>query len=371
MVRLGDVCEVIIGATPKTEVPQYWGGDIVWVTPTDLGKLTDKVIIDSERHITNEGYNAANTNMIPQDSIVLSTRAPIGHLAISGVRLCTNQGCKGIVPSSSVDSRFLYYYLLLHKTDLAALGSGATFKELSTLSLRSYEIPRPPLDEQRRIAAEIERELAIVEKARQAATEQLEAARALNAAYLREVFEGNDWEMVEIDDLCILGRGRVISKQEIEKNKGDYPVYSSQTSNNGVFGYIDTYDFEGEYVTWTTDGAKAGTVFYRNGRFNCTNVCGTLKAKNPDTIDMRFLSFSLGLFTKTNVFIASGNPKLMNNIVARIEIPMPDSVSEQRQAVEFIEARVAKTSKAIAAIQTQLDTINAMPAAILRQAFGG
>ena len=87
------------------------------------------------------------------------------------------------------------------------------------------------------------------------------------------------WDVVKIKEICDIGRGRVISRKYIDLNSGQYPVYSSQTKNNGVFGFINTFDFDGEYVTWTTDGENAGTCFYRSGKFNCTNVCGTLKSK--------------------------------------------------------------------------------------------
>ena len=82
-----------------------------------------------------------------------------------------------------------------------------------------------------------------------------------------------EWVITTVGRLNNLGRGRVISNIEIGTNSGNYPVYSSQTENEGIMGYLNTYDFEGEYVTWTTDGANAGTVFYRKGKFNCTNVC--------------------------------------------------------------------------------------------------
>src|SRR3972149_7318645 len=90
------------------------------------------------------------------------------------------------------------------------------------------------------------------------------------------------WDIATVGRLNNAGRGRVISAIEIGENGGDYPVYSSQTENNGVMGYLNTYDFEGKYVTWTTDGANAGTVFYREGKFNCTNVCGTIKLKKDN-----------------------------------------------------------------------------------------
>ena len=147
--------------------------------------------------------------------------------------------------------------------------------------------------------------------------------------------------MVRIDTLCELGRGRVISKRDIGANPGPYPVYSSQTTDNGVFGYLGSYDFDGEYVTWTTDGANAGTVFYRIGKFNCTNVCGTLKSKEcaVHQTNMKYLAQVLGQLTKPYV-VQVGNPKLMNKEVARIPIPLPPIVTQQALVAE-LEAELA------------------------------
>jgi type I restriction enzyme M protein len=149
-------------------------------------------------------------------------------------------------------------------------------------------------------------------------------------------YENIKWPLIEIGELCELGRGRVISKRDIENDPGPYPVYSSQTTDNGIFGYINTFDFDGEYVTWTTDGANAGTVFHRNGKFNCTNVCGTLKAKTKD-VDMRFLAKVLNNVAYKYV-IQVGNPKLMNNVMAKIKIPVPP-LEVQKEIVEQIEIK--------------------------------
>ena len=154
-----------------------------------------------------------------------------------------------------------------------------------------------------------------------------------------ETFTNQKWPMVEIGELCELGRGRVISKNDIENNPGNFPVYSSQTTNDGIFGYLGSYDFDGEYVTWTTDGANAGTVFYRNGKFNCTNVCGTLKVKTEkaDKIVMKYLTKALNTVAYKYV-IQVGNPKLMNNVMSKIKIPLPP-LSVQKEIVEKIEVK--------------------------------
>lgn len=142
------------------------------------------------------------------------------------------------------------------------------------------------------------------------------------------------WRSLKIGELCILGRGRVISQIELQRHPGDYPVYSSQSKDDGVFGYIDSFDFDGEYVTWTTDGAYAGTVFYRNGRFNCTNVCGTLQSRS-DQLDMRYLAAVLSTKTQSHVSYV-GNPKLMNNIMAEVVVSIPP-LSEQRAIAAVLD----------------------------------
>jgi type I restriction enzyme S subunit len=144
---------------------------------------------------------------------------------------------------------------------------------------------------------------------------------------------GTSYLLLEIAEL---GRGRVINSAEISKQKNPiYPVYSSQTSNNGIMGYLDNYDYEGEYITWTTDGANAGTVYYRNGKFNCTNVCGILKIKNG--YDAYYISNILNCYTKKYVSTNLANPKLMNNVMANIKINLP-SIEQQKHSSKILQS---------------------------------
>ena len=179
---------------------------------------------------------------------------------------------------------------------------------------------------------------------------------------------GDDWPWVRLGDVCSIGRGRVISKPYINQNSGPYPVYSSQTQDEGVFGSIDTYDFEGEWVTWTTDGANAGRVFYRNGRFNCTNVCGTIKPHDDKVIHLPFLAIALNELTKPHVMIASGNPKLMNNVVKNVRVPLPP-LPEQKRIAGILKEQLAAVERARAATEAQLEAAKALPAAYLREVF--
>ena len=125
-----------------------------------------------------------------------------------------------------------------------------------------------------------------------------------------------------IQELCKISRGKVMSKDFIKANAGEYPVYSSQTENNGELGKISTYDFEGEYLTWTTDGANAGSVFYRKGKFSVTNVCGLLEIKSKVMIP-KFLYYVLSIEAPKYVNAGMGNPKLMSNVMAKIRVAVP------------------------------------------------
>ena len=151
----------------------------------------------------------------------------------------------------------------------------------------------------------------------------------------KKLLDNDRWTTHKIQDIAKIGRGRVISSVEIERQKHPlYPVYSSQTSNDGIMGYLDDYMFDGEYITWTTDGANAGTVFYRKGKFNCTNVCGTLKIQPK--YDCYFVSLVLQQATQKYVSLNLANTKLMNYIMDSIKIKKPD-IEMQKQLSKIFQ----------------------------------
>ncbi|WP_081372041.1 restriction endonuclease subunit S [Metamycoplasma hominis] len=154
--------------------------------------------------------------------------------------------------------------------------------------------------------------------------------------------------------MCEIKRGKVYSKEFIKLNKGEYPVYSSQSLNDGILGKIDKYDFDGEHVTWTTDGAYAGTVFYRIGRFSITNVCGILSVLNKSKLNVKYLSTCLSMQTKKFVNKASGNPKLMSNIMENIEIPIPH-ISIQNKIVEILDKLETYTKDIQSGLPLEID----------------
>lgn len=132
----------------------------------------------------------------------------------------------------------------------------------------------------------------------------------------------NGVEFKPLGEVATLSRGKVYSKEYLRDNPGKYPVYSSQTANDGVLGKIDSFDYDGEYLTWTTDGAYAGTIFHRKGKFSITNVCGLITL-NSNNIILRFLYYWLSIEAPKYVYTGMGNPKLMSNQVTPIPIPIP------------------------------------------------
>jgi type I restriction enzyme, S subunit len=289
-------------------------------------------------------------------------------------------------PVDDVSAGFIFAAVLGHHfskyAEAVSVRSG--MPKINRAELAAYAIALPPTKaEQEAIAGALSDADALIE-----ALEQLLAKkRNLKQGAMQELltgrkrlpgFEGEqrykqseagsipeDWRIAPVEQISTVGRGRVISHKEIARSFDPrYPVYSSQTSNDGVMGYLDTFEFEGEYITWTTDGANAGTVFYRNGRFNCTNVCGTIKLRSDNHL---FVAKVLGTIAPRHVSRHLGNPKLMNDVMKRIKIPMPPTKAEQ----EAISAILSDIDAEIAALETKLAKASHLKQGMTQQLLTG
>ena len=154
--RLKTMARIVNGATPSTLTPEYWGGDITWLTPEDLGRLDTAYMEHGARSITQKGYDSCGTTIAPAGSLVISTRAPIGHIAILRRPACVNQGCRLIITADAIQSGYLYYQLAVAKSEIASFGKGTTFMELSKADLASFRFACPPRAEQSAIAAHLD-----------------------------------------------------------------------------------------------------------------------------------------------------------------------------------------------------------------------
>ncbi|MEZ9789459.1 restriction endonuclease subunit S [Vibrio breoganii] len=260
--------------------------------------------------------------------------------------------------------------------EVQRLMAGGGKPNLNSGELKNYTLLTPPLEEQRKIA----KILSTWDKAITTTEKLIETSKQQKKALMQQLLTGRkrlvdpetgkafegEWEETTVDRKCNVGRGRVISKKEIADNCGVYPVYSSQTLNNGVMGQIGTFDFEGEYATWTTDGVNAGTVFYRTGKFNCTNVCGTLQPKNMEELSTKFLALALSLEAFKYVSHTLANPKLMNGVMKTVSFKMP-KISEQQKIASVLTA----ADKEIEVLEAKLSHFKQEKKALMQQLLTG
>lgn len=182
MVKLGEVCTIVSGSTPKTSVASYWDGNIKWITPAELNEDTF-YIMDSVRHITEEGKEKTGLSYLPTGTVILSSRAPIGKTAIAGCEMCCNQGFKNLICSDAIYNEYLYFFLKSKTDYLNSLGRGATFKEISKSIVESIEIPLPEVNQQKEIAEKFKK------------LEQLISLRKQQLAKLDELVKARFFEM--------------------------------------------------------------------------------------------------------------------------------------------------------------------------------
>ena len=266
---------------------------------------------------------------------------------------------------------------------------GVGYPAINATDLASFPIGIPSMDEQRTIAAYLDRETAridalVAKKERliallkekrgslvtQAVTQGLDRGVELVKSGVEGLQEiPKHWKVKPVWKLFELGRGRVISHEDIREIPGPYPVYSSQTEDDGVLGYIATYDYDGRYLTWTTDGANAGAVFLRNGRFNCTNVCGTLRPIKSIEGTIDYVCSALNIATVR--FVRHDiNPKLMNNVMAAIRVPFPPR-DERKIISEFIGRETAQIDTLMNKVRDAIGRLKDLRTSLISAAVTG
>lgn len=233
------------GATPASGNAEYWDGDVLWVTPEDLGKLNGDRISQTKRQVTAKAVRENNLSILPVGSLIISTRAPIGHMAINDEPMAFNQGCRGIIPGDRVYGPFLYYLLKSRAPELNAIANGTTFVELSRDELAAVLVALPPLDTQRQIGRFLDEKTAridaLIEKKRALLDRLAEKRQAL---ITRAVTKGLDptapmkpsgidwlgeipahWEVIPLRRMVLLQRGHDLPSHEREA--GDVLLVSS------------------------------------------------------------------------------------------------------------------------------------------------
>lgn len=188
--KLKDIGKISSGGTPSTSNDNNFGGNIAWITPADLTGYKDKFISKGKRNLSEAGLKNSSAKILPKGTILFSSRAPIGYVAIAQNEISTNQGFKNLTPNESAISEYVYYYLLGSKNLAEQSASGTTFKEISATAFSNLPIPLPPLSEQNLIVAEIDRRFAIVDKTLNLIDKSIQNAKNLKQSILKKAFSG-------------------------------------------------------------------------------------------------------------------------------------------------------------------------------------
>jgi len=374
--RIINVSTIANGSTPKSNVDKYWEGDITWVTPGDISKLNG-YIFESERMITQSGYESCGTVMVSKNSTVITCRAPIGNTVIAGKELCTNQGCKSLIPLK-IEYRYLYYFILNANEEIISLGQGTTFLELSRTSLGNTKISFPnSLTEQTAIAnylAEKTNKLDQLIKNKKAQIAQLKEIRQIeiNTAVTKGLDPNTKLKASGIEWL-----GDIPEHWEVKRIKN-----LSFLSGEKVFDYSDG-DFlvALENITsWTGKLIKSDNSFEEGGiQFNSNSVLfGKLrpylaKAYRPEKsgicvseilsinceswLNRDFLFYRL--LSDAFIDVINGStfgakmPRANWLFISSLKMPLP-SVQEQTAIANYLDEKTSKLDHLVNNLENQI-----------------
>jgi len=360
---IGETTTIYNGGTPKSDQAEYWHGDVFWITPKDMGKLESIYVSDTSRKISQAGLQKSSAKLIPENSIILSTRAPIGHLAINKVAMATNQGCRGLVPKSNLDTKFLLYFLKLNIQLLNELGTGTTFKELSTNSLAGVKIPIPPLAEQKRIVAILDEAFEGCDRVIRNTEKNLANAREIFESYLQNL----DAEKEPLGNLVDIKTGKLDANAATED--GQYPFF---TCSREIYK-IGSFAFNCEAILLAGNNAVGDfNVKHYKGKFNAYQRTYVITVNKENRILYRYLYFqmlkSLKEFKLQSV--GTGTKFLKLGMIQGLQMALP-SLEKQQEIILTLDKLESETQRLETIYRQKLAALKELKQSILQKAFTG
>ena len=261
--KISDIGTVVGGATPSTKKTEnYEDGKIAWITPKDLSVFSGRYIGRGERNITETGLKSCSTQLMPQNTVLFSSRAPIGYIAIAANEVCTNQGFKSVIPNENIDPLFLYYLLKYNKDKIESMGSGTTFKEISGNTMKNIVVSVPISKEfQEKIASVLGSIDDKIEENERINNNLEQQAKAIFKSWFIdfEPFSNqkpNDWSISTLGNVSIMGAGgdKPQNVSQIKTDLYQYPIYSNGLSEEGLYGFTDKPKISEESVTVSARG---------------------------------------------------------------------------------------------------------------------
>lgn len=380
------------GVTPKGGSETYVNEGIPLIRSQNV--YNDGLRLNNVSFITEEVHNKMkNSQLKPLDILINITGASIGRTCIFPVTIKTANINQHIIylriKKKKVD--YLSYYLKSNTIQeyIMNIQAGTSKEALNMSQILNIGLPFPESEEQTQIANYLDVKTTAIDKKVKLLQQKIKNYKAYRKTLINEtVTKGLDktvklkdsginwigeipehWEVKRIKDIFSISRGRAIGKTEL-KDKGLYPVYSSQTKNKGVLGYINTYDFNANLLTWTTDGVNAGTVFIREGKFNCTNICGTLIPNKNPRLSLDYMAFAVQESTKHNKRIDTNGAKIMSNEMAVINIVFPP-IEEQIKIANYIKSKTETIFVVLNNIESQITTLKELRKTLINEVVTG
>lgn len=383
MVKLGNVCTVVSGTTPKSDHLEYWDGNINWVTPAELKDDSD-IIFESQRKITEKAVADTSMKSFPAGTVLLSSRAPIGKVAIAGVEMYCNQGFKNLICSEAIYNRYLYHYLKSKTDYLNSLGRGATFKEISKNIVESIEIPLPSLEEQRKIAAVLDKVSGLIAKRRQ----QLDKLDELVKSRFVEMFgdpiiNSMHWMEELIGNSCFVTKlaGFEYTQYIHYGDSGDVVMVKAQNVKNGKLNRKDLSYISNEVsnslprsqlaagdVVMTYVGANIGDVAVIDDEYKYHLAPNVAKIR-PDAEKYNSVYFMYMLMLLNSYIVGNSadtaKAALGMERIRKLKIFTP-SIGLQEQFAAF----VAQVDKSKFSIQKSCEKLEMLKSALMQEYFG-
>lgn len=373
--KLGDIAEVIGGGTPKTSIAEYWNGNIPWLTPRDLTGYTKVYISHGERLITNDGLKSSSAKIMPKGTVLLTSRAPIGYVAIAENEVCTNQGFKSLVPNVELlNSEFLYYWLKSNTDYLQQLGTGTTFAEIAGSVVKDIDISLPPLEEQKAIAevlSSLDDKIDLLHRQNQT-LEDL-AQTLFRQWFIEETKE--EWEIVTLGDLGKVVTGKTPSTNNEEYWGEDIP-FITPTDFKNYNKYAFTSDrrlsFLGKdkvrnsvipknSILVTCIGSDMGKVVITQNECVTNQQINSLVLSNDNLLNEYVFQYLKSIYPLLRAIALGGTtmPIINKTDFENIEIALPTHkiLEEFQQLTSFSNKKIMQNTKQIQTLENLRDTL--------------